>query len=303
MDMVFVVDQKPLMAILSAMQPMCTKRTTIDATVNSDPYKFYTYTQFQNSLTTAVTGTGGPGGGSSIPGIQALMSARVSFFNSNANYLLVAPTISSYSSSVMSPTYNQTITLNATCSNESTVYLGYRTNHSLKFNRVQMFDDGSHNDGAAGDHVYGVDALVNGAVFEYYIYAENANAGLFSPQRAEHEFHTLTVVIPFPTVGSVLVNEVIASNGTSAMDQNGENDDWIELYNTTSSPIDLSGMYLSDDALNLMKWSFPVPTIVPANGYLIVWADNDVFQSGLHASFKVNSSGESVLLSNGVNMY
>jgi hypothetical protein len=274
-------------------------RTTIDATVNSDPYKFYTYTQFQNSLTTAVTGTGGPGGGSSIPGIQALMSARVSYFNTNANYVLVAPTITSYSSSVTSPSYNQTITLNATCSNESTVYLGYRTNHQLKFSRVQMFDDGSHNDGAAGDHVYGVDALVNGVVFEYYIYAENSNTGLFSPQRAEHEFHSLNVVVPFPAVGSVLINEVVASNETSALDQNGESDDWIELYNTTSNPIDLSGMYLTDDALDLMLWSFPAATTIPANGYLIVWADNDVFQSGLHASFKLNASGELVILSNG----
>ena len=264
-------------------------RTTIDATVNSDPYKFYTYTQFQNSLTTAVTGTGGPGGGSSIPGIQALMSARVSYFNSNANYVLVAPTISSFSSSVASPVYNQTITINATCANETSVFLGYRTNHQLKFNRVAMFDDGSHNDGAAGDHVYGVDALVNGVVFEYYIYTENASAGLFSPQRAEHEYHSLTV----------LINEIVASNGASALDQNGQYDDWIELYNTTSNPIDLSGMYLTDDALNLMKWSFPVTTTIPANGYLIVWADNDLFQSGLHASFKLNASGELVILSNG----
>jgi len=83
------------------------------------------------------------------------------------------------------------------------------------------------------------------------------------------------------------------------LDQNGENDDWIELYNTTSNPIDLSSMYLTDDALNLMKWPFPVTTTIPANGYLIVWADNDVFQSGLHASFKLNASGELVILSNG----
>lgn len=278
-------------------------RNTIDATVNSDPYKFYTYTQFQNSLTTAVTGGGGPGGGASIPGIQALMDARVAYFNTNANYVLVAPTISNFSSSVSSPTYNQTITINATCANETAVFLGYRTNHQLMFNRVQMFDDGAHNDGLAGDHVYGIDALVNGAVFEYYLYAENGNAGLFSPQRAEHEFHELTVIIPNPLVGSILVNEVVASNATSALDANGENDDWIELYNTTSAPIDLSGMYLTDDALTLMKWSFPVPTIIPANGYLIVWADNDVFQPGLHANFKLNSSGELVILSNGASFY
>jgi hypothetical protein len=278
-------------------------RTTIDATVNSDPYKFYTYSQFQNSLTTAVTGTGGPGGGASIPGIQALMSARVSYFNTNANYVLLAPTITSFSTSVASPVYNQTITINATCSNESSVFLGYRANHQLKFNRVVMYDDGAHNDGAANDHVYGVDAMVNGVVFEYYFYTENSNAGLFSPQRAEHEYHSLTVIIPYPTVGSVLINELVASNVTSALDPNGENDDWIELYNTTPNPIDLSGMYLTDDALDLMKWSFPSQLTIPANGYIIVWADNDLFQSGLHASFKLNASGELVILSNGVNFY
>ena len=59
-------------------------RTTIDAAVQADPYKFYTYTQFQNSLTTSVTG-GGPGGGTSIPGLQQLMTARVSFFSTNSN--------------------------------------------------------------------------------------------------------------------------------------------------------------------------------------------------------------------------
>jgi hypothetical protein len=96
---------------------------------------------------------------------------------------------------------------------------------------------------------------------------------------------------------------VVASNGTSARDQNGENDDWIELYNTTANPIDLSGMYLTDDALDLMLWSFPVPTTIPANGYLTVWADNDVFQSGLHASFKLNASGELVILSNGATFH
>jgi hypothetical protein len=213
--------------------------------------------------------------------------------------VLLAPTISAFSSSVASPVYNQTITINASCANETSVFLGYRTNHQLKFNRVQMFDDGSHNDGSAGDHVYGVDVQVNGVVFEYYIYTENSNAGLFSPQRAEHEFHHLTVVVPSPTVGSVLINEIVASNGVSALDQNGENDDWIELYNTTSNPIDLSSMYLTDDALNLMKWPFPVTTTIPAYGYLIVWVDNDVFQSGLHASFKLNASGELVILSNG----
>jgi hypothetical protein len=227
-------------------------RTTIDAAVQADPYKFYTYTQYQNSLTTNISG-GGPGG-QTIYGIQNLMDARVTFFESNSNYLLSAPTISAYAPSNATPNYGDAITITATCSNETTVYLGYRLEHQLRFNRVQMFDDGAHNDGAAGDHVYGANVTLNGVTMEYYIYAENANAGLYSPQRAEHEYHTLAINIMLPAQGDILINEVMADNGTTAYDSNGENDDWVELYNTTSTAKDLTGLYLSDDLSNLIKW-------------------------------------------------
>jgi hypothetical protein len=278
-----------------------TLRATIDASVQADPYKFYTYTQFQNSLTTGVTG-GGPMG-SSIPGIKALMDARVSFFNTNTNYNYVAPLISAFGSNVASPNYGQTITISATCSNETAVYLGYRLEHPLKFNRVQMFDDGAHNDGAAGDHVYGASITLNGVVLEYYIYADNANAGLFSPQRAEHEYHSLAINIPLPAIGDVLVNEIMADNSSTAFDSNGENDDWIELHNSSNSGINLTGLYLSDDALNLMKWQIPAGTSIAANDVLIIWTDNDADQSGLHTNFKLSAAGESIILSNGSVIY
>lgn len=277
-----------------------TLRSTIDASVQADPYKFFTYTQFQNSLTTAVT-TGGPGG--SIPGIQALMGARVTFFNSNSNYLLVAPAITAYGSSVASPLYGQTITITATSTNTSAVYLGYRLEHPLKFTRVQMFDDGAHNDGAAGDNVYGADITLNGVLLEYYIYSENSSAGLFSPQRAEHEFHTLAINLPYPAIGDVLINELMADNGITAYDSNGENDDWFELYNSSSTGVDLTGLYVSDDATNLMKWQIPVGTSIASNDVLVIWADDDVDQSGLHTNFKLSAAGESLILSDGATIY
>ncbi len=217
------------------------------------------------------------------------MDARATFFSSNANYILVAPAISAYASSVASPTYGQTITLTATCSNETNVFLGYRMDTPLKFTRVQMFDDGAHNDGAAGDNVYGASVTMNCVMLEYYIYAENANAGLFSPQRAEHEYHTLMVTLSAPTAGQIVVNELMADNTASAFDANGESNDWIEIYNTTSTGLNLSGLYLSDDIFNLAKWQFPAGTGITANQYLIVWADNDTLQSGLHANFKLGN--------------
>ena len=273
-----------------------------DSSVQADPYKFYSYNQFLNSLTTAVAG-GGPGGGSSIPGIKALMDARAQFFSTNAAYLLQAPAILSHGATASPLNYGSTTTLIANVSNETNVYLGYRTDHTLKFNRVQMYDDGAHNDGAAGDHTYGVEMPVNGLLFEYYIYADNNNAGKFSPARAEHEFHTLAVTFPAPAVGSLLINEVLASNDALLFDLNGEDDDWIELVNTTNTTIDLAGFYLSDDPLNLMAWAFPAGTNIPANGYLLVWADKDTLQQGLHANFKISADGEYVYLSNGLNVH
>jgi hypothetical protein len=166
-----------------------------------------------------------------------------------------------------------------------------------------MFDDGNHGDGNAGDNIFGAAVTLNGVTLEYYIYAENSTAGMFSPQRAEHEYHSLAVALPLPAVGNILINELMASNGTTAYDNYGENDDWFELFNITSITFDLTGLYLSDDPTNLMKWQIPVGTVINANDVLVFWADNDVIQSGLHASFKLGASGESLYLSDGTTVY
>jgi len=274
-------------------------RSTIDASVNADPYKFYTYTQYQNSLTTAVSGGGGPGGGNPIPGIKALMDARTTFFQSNTNYTYAAPVISAHAASNNAPAYGQTVTITATCSNETAVYMGYRLEHQKRFNRIQLFDDGAHNDGASGDHVYGAAVTLNGVSMEYYIYADNSVAGIFAPQRAEHEYYSLTVTLPQPAAGDIVINELMAENGSTAFDSNGENDDWVELYNTTATGVSLTGLYLSDDAADLEKWLIPTGTAIAAHSYLIIWTDNDTEQSGLHTNFKLSATGESLFLSNG----
>lgn len=278
-------------------------RTTIDASVQADPYKFYTYAQYQSSLTTAVSGGGGGGGGQSIPGIKALMDARVTFFNSNTEYNKVAPVITTHSVSNTSPSFGNSVFVTATVSNATIVYMGSRFDHTLKFNRVQMLDDGQHGDGAAGDNVYGAQLTLNASLCEYYFYAENNDAGVFSPQRAEHEYHTLSITVPFASQGKVLINEVLSSNGGYGYDYNGQSDDWVELFNTTSTDLNLGGLYLTDTPADLAKWSIPAGTTIPANGFLIIWADNDPSQLGLHTNFKLTSLGDNVILSDGVTVW
>ena len=94
------------------------------------------------------------------------------------------------------------------------------------------------------------------------------------------------------------INEILASNTAVNADPQGQFDDWIEIYNAGDSSVSLAGMYLSDDPAEPTKWRFPSGSAVVLNskGYLLVWADEDVSDTGLHASFKLRASGDEVYL-------
>ncbi|HPC96890.1 MAG TPA: lamin tail domain-containing protein [Sedimentisphaerales bacterium] len=97
---------------------------------------------------------------------------------------------------------------------------------------------------------------------------------------------------------SLAINEIVASNGAAGQDPQGQYDDWIEIYNYGDTPVDLAGMYLTDDPNEPAMWQVPagVPalTTVPAHGYAVIWADGDTADDGLHASFKLDADGEYV---------
>ena len=102
-----------------------------------------------------------------------------------------------------------------------------------------------------------------------------------------------------PASSSLVINEVMAANNSTVTDQNGEFDDWIELYNRTSSTLSLNGYYLSDDPTLLQKWAFPPGSSISAQDYLIIWADSDTLQSGLHTNFNLSGTYDRLYLSNG----
>ena len=106
----------------------------------------------------------------------------------------------------------------------------------------------------------------------------------------------LLLSYPIFSQSNVVINEIMASNDSTVADQDGEFDDWIELYNISLTPSDLTGYHLTDNLENLTKYAIPDGTIVPGGGYLIIWADEDGMQEGLHANFKLSAGGESVHL-------
>lgn len=99
----------------------------------------------------------------------------------------------------------------------------------------------------------------------------------------------------------VSINEFMAVNDSlsTIKDQDGETDDWIELYNNTDADIDLSNAFLTDNPESPEKWQFPSGTSIFANDYLIIWADKDEEQEGLHADFKLSRDGDFIMLSDG----
>lgn len=100
----------------------------------------------------------------------------------------------------------------------------------------------------------------------------------------------------------VNINEYSASNLNSFFDSFGKTEDWIELYNSSNTPVDISGWHLSDKESKPEKWEIPANTIIPANGYLTFWCSGrDAFVNGeYHTGFKLTQTkaGEYVLLSN-----
>ncbi|VAW46987.1 hypothetical protein MNBD_GAMMA02-125 [hydrothermal vent metagenome] len=108
--------------------------------------------------------------------------------------------------------------------------------------------------------------------------------------------HTCAV-LPNP-VAALVINEFMADNDDDSpwSDQDGDFDDWIELYNNTNQAVNLSNYFLSDTSTFEHKWELPSVEI-PANGYLIVWADKDVDQAGLHTQFSLDKDGGEVILS------
>ncbi|MBK9761560.1 MAG: lamin tail domain-containing protein [Flavobacteriales bacterium] len=105
----------------------------------------------------------------------------------------------------------------------------------------------------------------------------------------------------------VVLNEVCVSNlngltVTNPIDGSAEQEDWVELFNTTGAAVNIAGWYLSDDPVLPNKWAFPAGASVPANGRLVVLCSawNGFFGGYYSTNFKLNqTSADQVILSDG----
>lgn len=91
------------------------------------------------------------------------------------------------------------------------------------------------------------------------------------------------------------INEVMVTNDSNFVDDYGQNEAWIELFNSTFGPLEISSVYLTTDR-NQPKM-YPVPlgdvnTRIPKRQHVIFWADGKPTRGTFHTSFKLDPTKE-----------
>jgi len=87
-----------------------------------------------------------------------------------------------------------------------------------------------------------------------------------------------------PSDGALWINEVMPTGDP----------DWFELYNATTTDVDMGGYLVWDDGTVDAPYALPAGTTIPAGGFLVIDAGD--MGEGLDAPFKLSSAGETVYL-------
>jgi hypothetical protein len=115
-----------------------------------------------------------------------------------------------------------------------------------------------------------------------------------TPGLANNDQRTLP---PFPTLW---LNEVQPDNIAGPLDNFGQREPWLEVYNSGANAVNLDGYFLADNyTSNLTRWAFPSGTAIAPGQFTVIWADGEIGQSAgfeLHTNFRLNSTTGSVAL-------
>lgn len=106
--------------------------------------------------------------------------------------------------------------------------------------------------------------------------------------------------ISFSIKSQIIINEYSCSNISTITDAFGEYEDWVELYNASANPIDLTGWYLSDKSTNLTKWMIP-SGLIEGNSFKMVYCSgkNTISGNEYHPNFKLTQTkNEWIVLTN-----
>lgn len=103
--------------------------------------------------------------------------------------------------------------------------------------------------------------------------------------------------------GVLVINEVMADPVTGLRDEDGELQDWVELYNTTDETVSLNNYGLSDNEGKPLKWRFPDNATIAPHGYYVVFCSGKDRPNGgasvPHTNFRISAEHDTIILSDG----
>ncbi|MCB9890940.1 MAG: CotH kinase family protein [Planctomycetes bacterium] len=274
----------------AAIGPLVTKyQNLIRADVAADTKKIYTTQMFTDNVTQSVVF-----GRTTIRGIKPSIDARTTYLQGQSELWATQAQLGALQHTPVSPSAQDTVWVTVSASGAAQVKLWWRVRG--RFTSTQMFDDGAHQDGAANDGVYGASIAPQaaGSTVEYYVEGLTAaQVARYLPRSAEWNAPSYEVRFPSGT-SPVRINEFMASNSKTIVDEKQQYDDWLELYNDSATAVDVGGHYLSDDPTRPTKYQIPASTVIPAFKTILIWCDEDGTQGPLHANFKLSASGEDI---------
>lgn len=167
----------------------------------------------------------------------------------------------------------------------------------------------SDNDTLSGNqNLFGDPEFIN-TVFDNFELKSNSlainNGNPLSPLDDDNSITDIGAIYTYSgnaTLDNIFINEIMASNSTTIQDEQGNFDDWFEIYNANDVAINIAGLFVSDSLPVPTKWKIKETnakqTRIPANGFGIIWADKDTLDGPNHVNFKLAAGGEEIILAN-----
>lgn len=266
-------------------------RALIDDAVEADDKKLFSSEAFRSSLSAGSGGSLGRGGfwgGGGAPGLEGFVAERRAFLAAHEALRERGIAVAAASGPRETTAAEAAIIVAEIAGSvrPAAVLLHWSAGPLAPFRAEPMARGGD------GRYTGRIPAQPAGTLVRWYVETRTAGAAFassFWPSGAERAAPSYRVKAPIAASSAVRINEVSAAAGRA--------NDWIELVNTGTRPVDLAGMFLSDDPDVPRRWAFPAGTVIPAGGYVVVRAgDEAVAPPALAAGFGLSAGGETLLL-------
>ena len=208
-------------------------------------------------------------------GITSTLEPRLQYLLGHNQISKVAPEIYFVNQDISEPDPGEQVVITAAVTGAESVELMVQ-NQALngQFFSIEMYDDGNSGDGNESDIIYGATIPFNssGDQVRYYIRASNDDALVLEPRQAEWEYYHFVV-------GNVLADTNIVINEINYHSSDEyDSGDWIELYNPTSSQVNISG-YVFKDEDNDHEFLIPNNTILESEEFIVLCNDLALFNT------------------------